>query len=580
MLKLRMIFRRPKSEGVFYLLAFMLALFIRLSALGQLPLTDVEAKLALQSLGIAEGKQVLLDPPVSYLSLTGILFFIFGGTNFLARLLPALAGSALVFVPNLFREQIKPIPALFLAFVLALDPGMVAVSRQAGGDMLAILFLFLTWAMWQQRRTALTGICGALALMSGEMLWVGLVGLLLALVLQWALGTPCLGREVLDNEPVSGRVQVAMSRLRPVVAYGFGTLLVVGTTLFLSANGLSAWLNGLLDYFKGWAQIPEISIGRMLLALVVYAPLSVIFGVIEIFRGWWLGSRKVTLISLWAVMSLLLVFFYPGRRVVDLVWVIVPLWCLAVFQLTRQKEILAGERIETVGVVLLTVVVLVFVWLDLTSLNFVLFEQNELYMRLGLVGGALLLLAISILLVGLGWSEQIAVSGLIWGVFVALGIYTIGTAWGVTGLRTPGGVELFSAGSSSVAQADYLLQTVDDVSEWSVGHVDSQAVTIVGLESPSLEWVLRDYDIQSLDTVDSSVNSALVVAPAYMNELNLQASYRGQDFVWQKTPSWILMRWTDWLKWLTLRQMPQDDTYIVLWVRDDLFKNDIQIQSP
>ena len=114
-----------RRENILYLLAFGLALALRLYHLGALPLSDGEASWALQALGAAQGARPVLGSQTAYILPTSLLFFLLGaGTNFLARLFPALAGSLLVFAPRLFRERLKPRPSLILAFFLALDPSL------------------------------------------------------------------------------------------------------------------------------------------------------------------------------------------------------------------------------------------------------------------------------------------------------------------------------------------------------------------------------------------------------------------------------------------------------------------------
>src|SRR5574337_1032391 len=138
-----------RRETILYILAFVLALAVRLIKLGTLPLTDLEAKWALQALGVAQGAHPALGSQPFYILLTAVLFFVYGGgTNFLARLIPALTGSALVLVPFLFRERLKPRPSLILAFFLALDPGLTALSRQAGSAIMAMAFLLSAWGFW------------------------------------------------------------------------------------------------------------------------------------------------------------------------------------------------------------------------------------------------------------------------------------------------------------------------------------------------------------------------------------------------------------------------------------------------
>ena len=89
-----MTYRHFKNEGWLYMLAFLLALGLRLIQLGAMPLTDAEAAPALQALHIAQGLKPALSPHPFYILSTSVLFFLYGGgTDFLARLIPALAGQ-------------------------------------------------------------------------------------------------------------------------------------------------------------------------------------------------------------------------------------------------------------------------------------------------------------------------------------------------------------------------------------------------------------------------------------------------------------------------------------------------------
>jgi predicted membrane-bound mannosyltransferase len=174
-------------ETTLYALALVVGLAVRFAALGAAPLNDLEANRALQALGTASGARPALGSQPAYVLLTSIVFFVYGGaTDALARLIPALAGSALVLVPALFKERLKPRPATILAFAIALEPGLVALSRQAGSSILIITFTLAAWGFWEKRRTGLAGVCAGLALLSGSALWVGLLGFVLA----WAIWQP------------------------------------------------------------------------------------------------------------------------------------------------------------------------------------------------------------------------------------------------------------------------------------------------------------------------------------------------------------------------------------------------------
>jgi hypothetical protein len=183
--------------------------------------------------------------------------------------------------------------------------------------------------------------------------------------------------------------------------------------------------------------------------------------------------------------------------------------------------------------------------------------------------GVILVIVLCISFIAFGWSARTAWLGMTWAFVIFLGVYSLGTAWGASGLRAPTGVELWKVDQAPV-QPNLLLASVNDVSEFSLGHDQSQPVTIVGIDSPALEWVLRDRTLEMVSTLDPQVAPPIVITTA-MSDLGLPSAYRGQDFLWRPTPRWQEIQNPDWIRWLVFRQLPREEETIILWVRDDLF---------
>ncbi len=583
-------FRPVKHENLLYALAFILALALRTTQLGALPLSDTEAEWALQAFNVAQGTKPLLGPQPAYILPTSLLFFIMGASNFLARFIPALTGSALALVPYLFRGRLKPVPGLLLAFFLALDPGLVSLSRQAGSLMPALTFVLLAWAFWWRERPRAAGIFAGLALLSGTSVWAGLSGLGLAWILLRVIEKApanVISEKLIDTTGASTSVErVRREDLKMALTFGGGTILLAGTMFLLSPNGLSAWLSALPVYLAGWVRPSGVPSGRLLFALAVYQPLAVLFGLLAVVRGWWRGGRRSVRLSLWLLTALLVAAFYPARQVGDLAWALVPLWTLAALELSNYTRIFFEERREVAGVAILVLIILLFSWLDYagialdpqSSVNLssnvvqiggtVLFE-NMPPTRYLLLIGALSLLVVSVLMVALGWSARIAKLGTVWGLTAALGIYALGMAWGATGLRTPAGWELWWP-DQQTDQAELLLATVNDLSEWSTGDATSQDVTILDVDSPALEWLLRDRNAQMVSALNFQESPAIVIS-TQNDSLDLPIAYRGQDFTWQRQPFWDAVGTYEWIKWSVFREMPYDSEIVVVWVRSDLF---------
>jgi hypothetical protein len=417
-----------------------------------------------------------------------------------------------------------------------------------------------------------------------------MLGLGLAWVLRRTMEKPpahTKGEEQGDKvEAGQGVDSVRRENLKVALTFGGATILLGGTMFLLSPNGLSAWLNALPVYLSGWARPSGVPAGRLLFALLAYQPLALLFGLAAVVRGWLQRRRRHIRLSLWLLAALLVASFYPARQVGDLAWTLVPLWALAALELSNHTRIFLEERREVVGMAALVFILLSFAWLDyagiaLDPLNPVNVTSNAIQVggavlfdnlpptRYVLLVSVLLLLAVSVLMVGLGWSARTARLGSVWGLTLALGIYSLGMAWGATGLRTPNGWELWWSGKRP-AQAELLLQTVNEQSEWSAGDATSQDVTLLDIDSPALEWLLRGRSLRKASTLDLEGDPAIVVS-SQSETIGLPIAYRGQDFSWRREPFWDITGIYEWIKWSVFRDLPYDAETVIVWVRNDLF---------
>ena len=550
---------RFKRENALYLLAFGLALALRLVRLGVFPLTDLEASAALSALDVAGGLRTAIGPNPLYALLTGAFFFAFDSTNFFARLAPALTGSLLVFAPLLFRHRLKPRASLILAFLVAFDPGLLALSRQAGSSIFALAFLLLAWGFWERGQARWGGVCAALSLLGGPALWPGLFGL----GVTWAILQGVIYRS--ETEPGS------LSRVgwRDAWPAFLAVLVLLGTGFFLVPSGLGGIFNGLVDYLGGWRGSSGVAGWQLSLSLVFYQPLALLFAVIGLARGWWVGSRRVIRLSVWMLAALVLAVFYPGRQVHDLAWMLIPLLALAALELSRHMDLRKVESAEAGGVAALTAILLIFAWLDLAGLLWDMPGTERGNLRMVMLVGALLLLVVSLLLVAVGWSLRVARLGGVWGVVVALGLGTLAAGLGAGHIRAEYSSEMWDAGAYP-AHADLLAATAGELSEWGVGIENGLPITISGLDSPAVLWALHRHELTVVDALDASTAPAILVTPL-QNEPVLAASYRGQDFTWNQRPAWDTVGFNEWLRWAVLREMPQNFDTILLWARSDLF---------
>jgi hypothetical protein len=584
---------RSNYEGWLYGLAFLIAIALRFIQLGAAPLTDSEATLALQALHLAQGQSEILAPQPAYILFTSLFFLVIESTNFMARVVPALAGSALVFAPYFFRGKLGTRPSLLLAFLFAFDPGLVALAREASGTILAVTFLLFAWGLWINRRETAVGVFLGLALLSGPSVWSGV----LILLLTWLFLRGMTPKRTTEESPVSespvsnspasnplfssplSTTNYELSRSLPVgrntLFSLFATLLLAGTLFFTVPNGLSAAFASLPAYFSGWVSPATSTAWRTLFTFLAYELLGISLALFSLIRGFRTGSKRIIRLSMWLAVALLLAVFY--RQANELAWAIVPLLALAAMELARAFDMYREELVEVGVVVFAMFILMVYIWYNISGMalnpasipaNVPIFGTVD-NPRAFVLSGSILILVVSIALVAFGWSMRTARLGASWAFAIFFGLYSLGAAWGASGLRNPGGVELWLAGSRPL-QADLLRASVDDISEFSLGHIGAQPVTIYGVSSPALEWLLRDNTVTIVSTLDPQVAPPIVITPV-MDDLALPAAYRGQDFTWRQTPQWAVVQNHDWVNWLVFRKLPLESETILLWARNDLF---------
>ena len=570
----------PTLEHAFYALALAIAVGLRFVQLGALPLSDYEAGWALQALRVIQGLKPAIGPNPAYVNLTAIMFYVFGPTNFLARFWPALAGCILVVAAWPLRVRIGRIPALILAFGLAIDPGLVAMSHLAGGPMLAITCLVLTALLWMDGRCAAAGFFAALALLSGPSIWLGLLGLGLA----WAFGSGVgkkapaqAGEDAMPPESGSGATRFRPQELRSALYWAIGTLVIAGSLFFLSPKGLPAFVASLGTFLHGWYTLSDVQLWRPLLALPAYEILPLGFGIVAAVRGILKRDTDILRLSIWALVALLLALIYPGKQTGDLVWALLPLWTLAALELGRHFDFAGNNLWEVAGTMTVVVAFLVFGWLNLASITNMDLGSDLAHTRLWLLAAVLLLIVLSMLLVGTGWSVSVARLGGVWGGVIVLTLFTIAMTTGAAGLRQPLTVELWQP-EPRTGRVDVLLNVATQISELNRGDAAQLPLTILNEDSPALHWLFRYWQVQDVPELAPDATPALIISPS--GNLSLSVKYRGEPLVLHETGVWDKVSPSDVLKWFVYRQLPLQQDNVILWVRSDLMIDSQDTAAP
>jgi hypothetical protein len=112
---------------------------------------------------------------------------------------------------------------------------------------------------------------------------------------------------------------------------------------------------------------------------------------------------------------------------------------------------------------------------------------------------------------------------------------------------------------------------MNDLSRAKTGVKASLDVTLAGLDSPSLRWVLRDWPVTLAAGQVVPGAQSMLIGSSQAPSPELEALYRGQEFTWRTYPAWNDGLPSDWLRWSILHDFPQGNEKIILWVRNDVF---------
>jgi hypothetical protein len=149
----------------------------------------------------------------------------------------------------------------------------------------------------------------------------------------------------------------------------------------------------------------------------------------------------------------------------------------------------------------------------------------------------------------------------------------------MTQVHPNGAQELWSI-SPQTGEADLLLHTLENLSQWKTGERQALDVT-VSSDSSALRWLLRDFraahfspDFTGAGVIDENA-PAVVITFQNQGIPGLPVLYRGQDFILYYFPGWTQVLPHDWIKWLAYREAPLAQTQVILWARTDLFPGGI-----
>jgi len=325
-------------------------------------------------------------------------------------------------------------------------------------------------------------------------------------------------------------------RTRLPAVFGIGVLaaIVLAFAGGLIPRGGTALAEALRVWLVGWLGPGTMHAFSPAAILIVYEPLVVVFGILGALAAWRARDSLAVGAAWWAALALLIAVLYPGRSGASVAWCTIPLAILAGQRLARAAE--RFQRLsspwQAVGVAALLTLLLIYAGGQLSAYASGIGPGAIPLMpevRLAVAAGAIVVAILTVVLIGLGWSWDVARSGVALGAATLLLMLTLSSGWRLNFFRQRlGAAELWTV-SMPTYGIPRIASTLASLSMSTRGIPDDLPVAIDDkTPPPSLLWALRAFP--RFTTSDSGVAESppVILARATGGASQLRADYLGQ----------------------------------------------------
>lgn len=563
-------------------LLFLIALWLRLFNLGRNPLSNSEATPALSALHILQHHQNQSSNQPLYISFTSILFDFFGSNNFIARLLPALAGSILIPALGLFTHKINKVEILIVALLLIIDPVFLSLSRQADSRILVVVLLIISFGFLLQRQYSIAGVSSALLILSGIYFWHVL------LILVFFLLFRKLFYKITEKREADDYINIVLNdkeNLKKYFLYLSVSIIIIGTRFLSAPFLLSQVTQSFLDYFSGWVNLSGAfdHLRILLLVLFTYYPLIILFGLIGLISMLLERDPQTHSLLLFFIFSLTITLTYPTAKHVDIVFILPFLYYFFAKFLVKLIQKFKNNVSKNIFALIPFLFLMGILGLFLLNTMNITTEVERIEQQLIAIIGCLLLLGLIFILVSWGWSFQYAFNGFAIALVLILGFSHLSSALHLVGVSPRPEAEVWWL-DGYFKDADLLLDSIEKISIMNSGIKNNIYVAIEGSSSPSVNWLLKEYRFMNFKKIPFYLTPQIIITKDEISQ-RLNEEYRGSKFTLKAKPYRIansdaFFAANDLLSYLIPGKNIIENEEIYLWARADLFPgNNIKFEN-
>jgi hypothetical protein len=533
------------------LVLFLLALFLRLVEAQTVPFTRVDADLAWQALEISQLQPSGTSPIALYTGLTGLLFWISSTSNTFARLIPALFGSILVFVPYILVDRTKSIALLGLSLLLALDPILIVYSRQLSGPMLAISTLVWTLVFLHKHKSVAAGIAFGMAILAGKYFWIAIM----------LAGLYLLINHLIDKAHSQETVNLYDKPSKTFFVSALLSSVLISSSFLLNPSGMTGIASGLVDLFAV-TSLRSLPLYLPLFILLTYSLYLLLpFGKALRHRSGHSSSLHLVFLIGLLLLTALFQNHLPGLYAFIEVFLILII--------ARNVEAFRPVKSEFTLVSLVSfvfyAVILTFALLSFQAFaQRILAEYNFITDVLPILL-ALALIIISYLLIGLGWGFAQSKPALQAALMLIALFFSLGFSFSQTWNDATSSQLLFTNSEILFPDSPLKNELAIFINNKAI-NPSADSYKIEKYSSMGENWEFKDF----YGSANASALPAFIINDS-VTESGLMAAYRGTSLVSARRLNFSNKAYTELIHMISSKTLPVSDISRTLWVQALLF---------